>query len=118
MTRSMTIALLAVCYAAGLAIAQADVSGSWSFTTENPQGTNTRSMELGQDGNTLTGTTTGDNGATASVSGNVEGNEVVLIYDVPAGITVTMTGTLDGSNMRGTVSYGGQGEGSFTARKN
>ena len=118
MPRSMTIALLAVCCAAGLAIAQADVSGGWSFTTENPQGTNTRSMELEQDGNTLTGTTTGDNGATASVSGTISGNKVELTYDVPAGITVTMTGTVDSTSMRGSVNYGGQGEGSFTARKN
>ena len=118
MTRSMTIALLAVFCAAGLAAAQADVSGSWSFTTENPQGTNTRSMELEQDGDTLTGTTTGDNGVTASVSGTISGNKVELAYDVPAGITVTMSGTVDGTSMRGSVSYGGQGEGSFTASKN
>ncbi len=118
MTRLMTIALLAVFCAAGLTTAQADVSGSWSFTTENPQGTNKRSMELEQDGNTLSGTSTGDNGATVSVSGTVSGDKVELTYDVPAGITVTMSGTVDGTSMRGSVSYGGQGEGSFTASKN
>ena len=117
MPRLMMAALLAMWCGAGLALAQADVAGSWSFTTENPQGTNDRSMVLEQDGNTLSGTTTGDNGATASVTGTVTGNEVELSFDVPAGITVTMTGTVDGSTMSGTVDYGGQASGSFTARK-
>lgn len=117
MIRSMTIALLAVWCSAGLAIAQADVSGSWSFTTDNPQGINERSMALEQDGSTLTGTTTSDNGATASVSGNVSGSEVELRFDVPAGLTVIMTGTVDGSTMSGTIDFGGQASGSFTASK-
>lgn len=117
MLRSMTIALLAVCCGAVLALAQADVSGNWTFTIENPQGTTERSMVLEQDGDALTGTTTGANGATGSVSGSVDGNEVELAFDVPAGLTVTMTGTVDGSTMSGSMSFGGQGSGSFTGSK-
>ena len=117
MLRSMTIALLAVWCGAVLALAQADVAGNWSFTIENPQGVNERTMVLEQDGNALTGTTTSDNGATGSVSGSIEGNEVELTFDVPAGFTVTMTGTVDGSTMSGSMNYGGQASGSFTGSK-
>lgn len=119
MTRSIAAILLAVSCGAALAVAQADVSGSWTFEIENPQGSTTRSMDLEQDGNALTGTTTGDTGSTADVSGTVDGNAVELTYEVPAlgGLAVTMTGTVDGSTMSGTMDFGGQGAGSFTARK-
>ena len=119
MPRLMLAVLLAVSCGAALAFAQADMSGSWSFEIENPQGSTTRSMELEQDGSAVTGTTTGDNGATASVSGTVDGNAVELTYEVPAmgGLAITMTGTVDGSTMSGTMDFGGQGAGSFTARK-
>ena len=119
MPRLMTAVLLAVSWAAGAAVAQADLSGSWTFEIENPQGSTTRSMELEQDGSAVTGTTAGDTGATSSVSGTVDGNTVELTYTVPAlgGLAITMAGTVDGSTMSGTMDFGGQGTGSFTARR-
>ena len=121
MPRLMLAVLLAVLWGAGSATAQADIAGSWTFEVESPQGPSTRSMELEQDGSTVTGTTTAGGGATVDVSGTVDGNAVELSYTLDAAavgaLTITVTGTVDGSTMSGTLDYGGMASGSFTARK-
>ena len=96
MPRLMLAVLLAVLWGAGSATAQADIAGSWTFEVESPQGPGTRSMELEQDGSTVTGTTTAGGGATVDVSGTVDGNAVELSYTLDAAavgaLTITVTG--------------------------
>ena len=116
MPRLMLAALLAVVWSAGSAMA-----GAWTFEIESPQGSVTRSMDLEQDGSSVSGTTTAGGGTTVDVSGTVDGNEVELTYSLDAAavgaLTITVTGTVDGSTMSGTLDYGGMASGSFTASK-
>ncbi len=121
MTRLMTIALLAVWCAAAPVFAQVDVSGSWTFNIENPQGTAEREYVLEQDGNTISGNTILGGGRDIPVSGTIDGNDITLSWSVDAqgqAITISASGTVDGSTMSGTLNFGGAGSGSFTASRN
>ena len=56
----------------------------------------------------------------APVTGMVNGNDVALKFTLNAGgsdMVVTYTGTVDGNTMKGKVSLGELGEGTFTGQK-
>jgi hypothetical protein len=114
--RSLRIAVLViplVCAALG-----ADVSGSWAFTVETPQGSGTPSFEFKQDGEKLSGTYSGQFG-TAKLTGTVKGDHVEFTFEIPdMDGKVTYKGTLDGpARMKGDVEYGDVAKGTFTAKK-
>jgi len=99
--------------------ASANVSGSWNFTIDSPNGTSTPSAVLKQDGQTLTGTYKGRRGD-APLTGTVKGNEVKFSFKVsPQGqdIVVEYSGTVDANSMKGTVKFGEMGEAPFTGKK-
>ena len=56
MLRSLTVAVLITLGCGLLAIAQTDVSGSWTLTITSDQGSNDAPMTLEQDGDMLKGT--------------------------------------------------------------
>lgn len=51
----------------------ADVAGTWSVSTETPNGTFTQTLTLKQNGGTLSGTISGEK-ATSDLTGTVNGN--------------------------------------------
>jgi len=71
----------------------ADVAGTWAITVETGGGTGTPTLRLTQSGETLTGT--------------IEGTAVKVTY----------TGTVETVTMKGKVTIGDLGEGTFTAKK-
>ena len=119
MLRSLTVAvLITVC--GGLAIAQTDVSGSWTLTIDAGQGgANDTPMMLEQDGDRLTGTY-----GAADAESPIEGTDSDITFtseiDAPqvGPMTLSFTGTVDGSSMKGSVDFGGFIQGSWTAVKN
>jgi cytochrome c-type biogenesis protein CcmE len=105
---------------AALAVA-ADITGTWNASVESSLGTGTPVFTLKQDGEKLTGEYAGALG-TAKLAGTVKGDDVQIDFQVDAGgesIAVRYQGKLDaaGKNMKGTVVFGGLGEGTFTAAK-
>ena len=98
--------------------ADADVTGNWSMTVESPAGTGTPTFALKQTGKDVTGTYRGALGE-AAVTGTVNGNEISLKFTVSGGmdVTVTYAGIVDGHTMKGKVSLGDLGEGTFTGKK-
>ena len=72
---------------------------------------------LKQDGEQLTGTYAGALGE-LPITGTVKGNEITLDLDV-AVLAVHYAGTVDGARktIEGTVDYGGQAIGMFTATR-
>lgn len=101
--------------------AQVDVTGAWAFSVESAAGKSNPSVTFKQEGEKLTGqyssqlmgetTLTGTIKGRAiefTVSGNVQGTTVGLKY----------TGTVDGKDsIKGTISAGEFGDGTFTAMR-
>ncbi len=121
MLRSLTVAVLITLCGGLLAMAQTDASGSWTLTITSIQGSNDTPMVLEQEGDMLSGTV-GAPDAEAPVEGTIDGNDITMMYEIDAppvgAMTLTFTGLVDGSNMEGTVDFGGFASGSWTAVKN
>lgn len=118
--RRLFIAMLAATALVGAAVAaDANVAGEWDFTVETQAGTGTPHFSLKQDGANVTGTYRGQLGE-APVTGTVKGNELTINFKVNAqgtDLAITYSGTVDGSSIKGKVSLGELGEGSFTGKK-
>jgi hypothetical protein len=100
--------------------ADANVTGEWTMTVETQAGSGSPTFSLKQEGTNVTGSYKGQLGE-APVTGTVSGNEVTLKYSVEGqgqAMTVTYTGTVDGNTMKGKVSLGDFGDGTFTGKKN
>ncbi|HKQ15453.1 MAG TPA: hypothetical protein VJT80_18590 [Steroidobacteraceae bacterium] len=118
--RRLFITMLASAALAGAALAaDANVAGEWDFTVETQAGTGTPHFSLKQDGSNVTGTYKGQLGE-APVTGTVKGNELTINFKVNAqgtDLAITYSGTVDGNSIKGKVSLGELGEGSFTGKK-
>lgn len=118
--RRLFITMLASAALAGAALAaDANVAGEWDFTVETQAGTGTPHFSLKQDGSAVTGNYKGQLGE-APVTGTVKGNELTINFKVNAqgtDLAITYTGTVEGSAIKGKVSLGELGEGTFTGKK-
>jgi hypothetical protein len=117
--RQLTIAGVAGLMVSTAAMAaDANVAGTWTMSTESPQGARESTLTLVQQGTALTGTikgARGENPVTGSVAGNavkfsytlnMQGNEIKIDYEA----------TVDGGAMTG-VAKNPRGESKFTAKK-
>ncbi|HEY7640797.1 MAG TPA: hypothetical protein VH814_13815 [Steroidobacteraceae bacterium] len=118
--RRLFIMMLASTALAGAALAaDANVAGEWDFAVETQAGAGTPHFSLKQDGSNVTGNYKGALGE-APVTGTIKGNELTLNFKVNAqgtDLSVTYTGTVDGDSIKGKVSLGELGEGTFTGKK-
>ena len=118
--RRLFIAMLASTALVGAALAaDANVAGEWDFTVETQAGTGTPHFSLKQDGANVTGTYKGQLGE-APVTGTVKGNELTITFKVsPQGseLAITYVGTVEGDTIKGKVTLGELGEGSFSGKK-
>jgi hypothetical protein len=100
-------------------VAAADVTGTWIMAVQTSAGSGSPSFVLVQKGDALSGTYKGQLGE-AQVTGTVKGDEVTIEYKVdgPAGsLAVKYSGKTDGKAMKGDVSLGQLGSGTFTGTK-
>ena len=98
----------------------ADVAGKWALTVETQAGTGTPSVEFTQDGETLTGNYSSQVFGEQKVTGTIKGNAITFGFTTSfqgSTVTVTYTGTADTSAMKGKVTLGDLGEGTFTGKK-
>lgn len=99
--------------------AETDLSGTWGLEVVTEAGTGTPTVVLEQDGEKLSGQYSGQLGE-APVTGTIKGTEFTFSFTVTfqgnAG-TVIYSGTADGSTMKGTVTLGEMGQGTFTGKK-
>jgi hypothetical protein len=100
-----------------LALAGADISGTWSASVVLDAGSGTATFVLKQSGDTLSGSYSGALGE-AKVTGTVKGDEVEWTFDNEDAGKVTYKGKLEATaKIKGTVEYGQLGKGTFTAEK-
>jgi hypothetical protein len=98
----------------------ADVSGKWALSVETSAGTGSPGVDFKQDGETLTGSYSSQIFGEQKVTGTIKGNAITFGFTAPFqgnDVTVTYTGTVDGSTMKGKVTISGLGEGTFTGNK-
>ena len=98
----------------------ADITGAWDFAVETAQGSGNPAFTFKQDGEKLTGTYSGIFGK-AEVAGTVKGDAVEFAFAVSGqGQTAKMryTGKIESpTKMKGDVSLGDLGNGTWTATK-
>jgi hypothetical protein len=98
----------------------ANVTGAWDFTVETSGGSGTPSFTFKQDGENLTGMYKGQFGE-APVTGTVKGDDIKFSIKISAqgqSLTVVYTGKITGKDsMKGSVSLGDFGEGTWTGKR-
>jgi opacity protein-like surface antigen len=119
--RKMLVAMLAATalLSASAFAADANIAGEWDMAVETQAGSGTPHFSFKQEGSTLTGTYKGQLGE-APVTGTVKGNEATWSFKVNAqgvDLTITYTGTVEGDTMKGKLTLGDMGEGTFTGKK-
>ena len=112
---SLIFALMA--FTAVALFAATDLTGTWNAKVDLGDQKGTPTFTLKQDGEKLTGTYSGALGE-APLKGTVKGNKVVWDFEA-SGAQVHYAGTTsaDGARIEGTVDYGGQASGTFTATR-
>jgi hypothetical protein len=98
----------------------ANVAGVWALTVETGQGTGRPSVKLQQDGDKLTGTYSSEVFGEQAVTGSVKGAAVTFAFTASFEgntFTVTYAGTVEKDSMKGKVTLGELGEGTFTGTR-
>ena len=98
----------------------ADVAGTWNIAIDIGGTTATPSVTFKQDGETLTGTYSSQMLGEQKVTGTIKGNAITFEFTASFdgnAVKVTYSGTVDKATMKGKVSFGDMGEGTFTAKK-
>ena len=99
--------------------AKLDVTGTWAFAVETAAGSGTPTITLKQEGTALTGTYSGQLGE-APLTGTLKGAAIEFAIDLSVqgtAVHIVYSGTADNSSMKGTVTLGDFGDGTFTAKK-
>jgi hypothetical protein len=121
--RLMTAVLLTVSlWALGTAAvaAQHPAVGAWDFTTNSPEGTFTTQLEIRQEAGALVAVGKSPQGERAYDSIAIDGNRIKLVVTINyngTGLTITYTGTIDGTEMSGDADFGGMASGSWSASR-
>src|SRR5579863_4749664 len=111
----LAIAAFTVAQVAGAA----DVTGTWIMNVETSAGSGSPTFVLVQKGDALSGSYRGQLGE-AQVTGTVKDDDVTIEYKVDGqagSLAVKYWGKTDGKTMKGKVSLGQLGDGTFTGTK-
>jgi streptogramin lyase len=123
---AVLVAVALACLPASMAaIARAqskiDVTGTWAFEVQTEAGTGTPQVTFKQDGEKLTGVYSSQLLGQLELTGSVKGQAIqfTLAANVQGNaLEVVFSGTVDDSaSMKGTVTFTGVGEGSFTGKR-
>lgn len=107
---------------AGLGVASAQttsVAGDWDASMNTPGGAVTIKLIFKVDGEKLTGTVKRSSGE-LPLQGTIKGSDISFSYTVNYNgndITLTFTGKVSGDSISGNVSFGGQADDQWTAKR-
>ncbi len=111
------IVTICFCCAAAMAFAGHHLNGTWKMNVAiggQQGGTATFVLTEGE-GGTLSGTYSGALG-TENIKGTVKGSEIEFSFDSQAG-KISYKGTVSGTTIKGSCSYGQLGAGTFEGEK-
>ena len=121
--RRFTVAVFALVLAAVTSgrAQTVDVTGDWAITVETGMGSGSPAITFKQDGEKLTGVYSSQVLGQLELTGSVKGQTIqfTLAANVQGNaLEVVFSGTVDDSaSMKGTVTFTGVGEGSFTGKR-
>jgi hypothetical protein len=102
---------------AALTLRGADLTGTWAASVALDAGNGVATFTFKQTGEALSGSYSGTLGQ-AQVTGTVKGDQAEWSFENEQVGKVAYKGTLDGAGkMKGSVTYGQLGAGTFTAEK-
>ena len=117
----LTIIVLLSASAALMAQTKVDVTGKWALEVKTEAGGTTMpDVTLKQDGEKLTGHYSSQTLGEAEVTGTVKGQQIEFGFNAQVqafALQVRYTGTVDGNSMKGKISLGELGDGTFTGKK-
>lgn len=97
-----------------------DVSGEWTMAVNTDNGQVAATLVLKQDGEKVTGSIRSEMGE-QTLEGTMKEKTLSFVFVFPApdgsNMTVTMTGAVDGTSIKGTYDAGGMMAGEWTATK-
>ncbi|MEO5858044.1 MAG: hypothetical protein ABIR33_03755 [Pyrinomonadaceae bacterium] len=118
----MRKALLSAVFVALFAIAasaQTSVVGDWDGSFNTPGGARPFKLILKVDGEKLSGTVKRANGD-VPLTGTIKGDDINFSYTITYGgndLTLLFSGKVVGDSMSGTISFGGQAEETWSAKR-
>jgi len=82
--------------------------GSWNITLQTPMGAQTSTIELVTDGNSLTGTQSGNGETSPIYEGRIEGDTATWKVNItrPMALSVSFSAKIDGDSISGTAKAG------------
>lgn len=120
MKRNLLLSLFVLLAAAGSVWAQsASVAGEWEGTFNTPGGARPFKAVFSVEGEKLTGTVkrpTGD----VPLTGTIKGEDISFSYTITYGentLTLFFTGKVSGDSMSGNISFGGNADDSWSAKR-
>jgi hypothetical protein len=102
------------------AAAKQDVTGTWAATVDLGAIQASPTIAFKQDGETLTGQYTSQQYGQFPLKGTMKGNQIDFGFTMTIEgntIEASFSGTVDKDSMKGTASYGGLADGTFTAAR-
>src|SRR5256885_6088060 len=121
MKRVLLVAAAAVLVSSGtFAQSKVDLTGKWALNVETSGGSGTPTVTLNQEGEKLTGHYSSATLGEADVTGMIKDADFTFAFTASVqgtSINVTYTGTADKDAMKGSVSLGDVGEGTFTGKR-
>lgn len=95
------------------------VDGNWDGVFNTPGGARPFKVELKADGEKLSGTVKRSSGDVPLI-GTIKGNDITFAYTISYNgndLTMSFTGKVDSDKMSGTVSFGGNAEEEWSAKR-
>jgi hypothetical protein len=94
------------------------MTGTWALETHHSAGVSTPTVTITQTGEKLTGKYVGSYGE-SELTGSIKGQEFTFTVEIGTEqkVEVVYTGTLDGNSIRGAMTMGEMGEGTFTGKR-
>jgi hypothetical protein len=95
------------------------MTGTWALEAHHSAGVSTPTATITQTGEKLTGKYTGSYGQ-SELTGSIKGQEFTFTVEIGTEqkVSVVYTGTLDGNTIKGSLTMGEMGEGTFTGKRN
>lgn len=90
-------------------------SGTWNITTKSPMGSQSGTLKLDVEGDSLTGTMSGAQGSMELEDGKADGDSLSWVANMtsPMPMKLEFAATVDGDRIEGTVKLGAFGNATF-----
>lgn len=105
--------------AGSMAAQTSTVAGEWDAVTNTPGGPRPSKLVFKVDGEKLTGTVKRSTGE-LPLTGTIKGNDITFVYTVSYNghdLEMAFAGKVSGDTMGGSVSFGGNGDDEWSAKR-